>query len=155
MTLNIIINLAIYNNEDESFAHDFTNRQYTVQIEEMCIKAIKISLHLAIVPIKKFLIILYVYMRLLFGKETRPPVVDPKAPPYKESYNVRKNKHLTYLKEYINLFLNTENQIPRFNLQTNHPVEDFIKRYMTLDHPIPRIFIAGLNRILITTLPNN
>ena len=35
-------------------------------------KAVRISLELAIVPIRKVLIIFYVYMRLLFGHETRP-----------------------------------------------------------------------------------
>jgi len=100
-------------------------------------KAVRISLELAIVPIRKFLIVFYVYMRLLFGRETRPPVVDPKAGPVLESENLQKNKHYLYLKEYIELFLATENHTPRFNLRTSHPVENFYKRHMTNDQPIP------------------
>jgi len=73
-------------------------------------KAVRISLELAIVPIRKILIIFYVYMRLLFGRETRPRVLDPKAGPTSyESENIRKNKQYLYLKEYMDLFLGGEN----------------------------------------------
>jgi len=97
-------------------------------------KAVRISLELAIVPIRKILIIFYVYMRLLFGRETRPRVPDPKASPTSyESENIRKNKQYLYLKEYMDLFLGGENQTPRFNLRTVHPVENFYKRHMTND----------------------
>ena len=118
-------------------------------------KAVRISLELAIVPIRKFLIIFYVYMRLLFGRETRPPVKDPKAGPTFESENVRKNKHLLYLKEYIDVFINQENQTPRFHLRTTHPVESFYKRHMTTDQPIPQVIVVGILRVLLTTCPNN
>ena len=77
-------------------------------------KAVRISLELAIVPIRKILIVFFVYMRLLFGREVRPPVEDPKSGPTYESENIRKNKHFLYLKEYIEVFLNTENATPRF-----------------------------------------
>ena len=113
-------------------AREFTSSQF-IHIEEMCMKAVRISLELAIVPIRKFLIIFYVYMRLLFGRKVRPPVVDLKAGPTFESENVRKNKHLLYLKEYIDVFINQENQTPRFHLRTTHPVESFYKRHMTTD----------------------
>lgn len=97
-------------------------------------KAVRISLELAIVPIRKVLIIFYVYMRLLFGRETRTSVKDPKAGPFHESENVRKNKHYLYLKEYMDMFLNGgDYQTPRFNLRTEHPVENFYKRHMTND----------------------
>ena len=36
-------------------------------IEEMCFRAIKFSLEIAVVPIRKFLILFYVYLRLQFG----------------------------------------------------------------------------------------
>ena len=96
-------------------------------------KAVRISLELAIVPIRKFLIIFYVYMRLLFGRLCREPVQDPKAGPHHESENIRKNKHFLYLKEYIEVFLSQERSTPRFNLRTTHPVETFYKRHMTTD----------------------
>ena len=118
-------------------------------------KAVRISLELAIVPIRKFLIVFYVYMRLLFGRLARPPVVDPKAGPYHESENIRKNKHFLYLKEYIEVFLSPENQTPRFNLRTTHPVETFYKRHMTTDQPIPQVIVVGILRVLLTTCPNN
>lgn len=118
-------------------------------------KAVRISLELAIVPIRKFLIIFFVYMRLLFGRETRPQVKDPKAGPTLESENIKKNKHLLYLKEYIDTFLSTENTTARFNLRTNHPVETFYKRHMTTDQPIPQVIVVGILRVLLTTCPNN
>lgn len=96
-------------------------------------KAVRISLELAIVPIRKILIVFFVYMRLLFGRETRPSVEDPKSGLAHESENIRKNKHFLYLKEYIELFLNTDNTTSRFNLRTKHPVETFYKRHMTTD----------------------
>ena len=34
-------------------------------------KAVRISLELAIIPIRKFLIIFYIYLRFLFGREVR------------------------------------------------------------------------------------
>ena len=118
-------------------------------------KAVRISLELAIVPIRKFLIIFYIYMRLLFGFETRPPVVDPKNRTYHESENIKNNKHLMYLKEYIDVFLNGENLTPRFNLRTTHAVESFYKRHMTTDQPIPQVIVVGILRVLLTTCPNN
>ena len=119
-------------------------------------KAVRISLELAIVPIRKILIIFYVYMRLLFGRETRPAVSDPKAGPTHESENIRKNKHYLYLKEYMDVFLNGEaQQTPRFNLRTVHPVENFYKRHMTNDQPIPQVIVVGILRVLLTTCPNN
>ena len=39
------------------------------QIEEMCFKSIKYSLEIAVVPIRKILIVFYVYLRLLFGQK--------------------------------------------------------------------------------------
>ena len=38
------------------------------------------------------------------------------------------------LKEYMDMFLNGgDYQTPRFNLRTEHPVENFYKRHMTND----------------------
>ena len=36
-------------------------------IEQMCFKSIKYSLEMAVIPIRKFLIIFYVFLRLQFG----------------------------------------------------------------------------------------
>ena len=60
-------------------------------------------------------------------------MVDPKQGPVYESENIRKNKHLLYLKEYMEVFWVGDNQTPRFNLRTDHPVENFYKRHMTTD----------------------
>lgn len=79
-----MLNFLIYNNDDPSMIKEFTDRKLS-PIEEVCMKAVRISLELAIVPIRKFLIIFYIYMRFLFGKDVIPPVEDPKSRPYHES----------------------------------------------------------------------
>ena len=101
ITLNTLLNFLVYNNEDDTVAHEFTRGQF-VCIEEICMRAVKISLELAIVPIRKFLIIFFIYMRLLFGRDTRAPIKEIKAnkQPQRESENIKKNKHFLYLKEY-------------------------------------------------------
>ena len=75
--LNILLNFLIYNNDDPTVAHEFTKGQF-VNIEEICMRAVKISLELAIVPIRKFLIIFFIYIRLLFGKNVIAPVNETK-----------------------------------------------------------------------------
>lgn len=154
LILNTLLMFMIYNNDDPSVAQEITSSQF-IQIEEICMKAVRISLELAIVPIRKFLIVFFIYMRLLFGYDTRPPVVDPKCQAYYESESIKKNKHLLYLKEYIDVFLNGANTTPRFNLRTKHPVESFYKRHMTTDQPIPQVIVVGILRVLLTTCPNN
>ena len=37
-------------------------------VEEMCFRAIKFSLEIAVVPIRKFLVLFYLYLRLQFGQ---------------------------------------------------------------------------------------
>ena len=119
-------------------------------------KAVKISLELAIVPIRKFLIIFFIYIRLLFGKDVRPAIKEtkPNKPAARESETLKKHKHLLYLKEYQELFLSPE-VTPRFNLKTDHPVELFYKRHMNNDQPIPQVIVVGILRVLLTTCPNN
>ena len=153
--LNILLNFMIYNNNDPSVAHEFTKGQF-VCIEEICMKAVKVSLELAIVPIRKFLIIFFIYIRLLFGKNVRPPVKETKTnkPETRESDTVKKYKHLLYLKEYQELFLGSD-VTARFNLKTDHPVELFYKRHMNNDQPIPQVIVVGILRVLLTTCPNN
>lgn len=67
------MNLIVYNNDDPSLASELLCDRF-IQIEEVCMKAVKISIELAIVPIRKFLILFYVYLRLLFTEKTREPV---------------------------------------------------------------------------------
>ena len=97
-------------------------------------RAVKISLELAIVPIRKFLIIFFIYMRLLFGKDTREPIKEIKVnkQPIRESENIKKNKNFLYLKEYQEVFL-SQDLTPRYNMKTDHPVEQFYKRHMNND----------------------
>lgn len=73
LTLNVFMNLLIQNNDDPSLAKELLNDRF-IQIEELCMKAVKLSIELAIVPIRKFLIIFYIYLRLLFTDTIRPPV---------------------------------------------------------------------------------
>jgi hypothetical protein len=101
-------------------------------------KAVKISLELAIVPIRKFLIIFFIYMRMLFGDKPRDPVgmeteqmveeIEAKMPFREKS----RHKKLLYLKESAERFLSPEVK-PRFKLKTDHPVELFYKRHMSSD----------------------
>ena len=136
-------------------AHEFTKGQF-VCIEEICMRAVKISLELAIVPIRKFLIIFFIYMRLLFGKDAREPIKETKLNKHvpRESENIKKNKHLLYLKEYQEVFL-SQDLNPRYNIKTDHPVEQFYKRHMNNDQPIPQVIVVGILRVLLTTCPNN
>jgi len=36
-------------------------------VEDMCFRSIKYSLEIAVVPIRKFLVLFYLYLRLQFG----------------------------------------------------------------------------------------
>lgn len=67
---------------------------------------------------------------------------------------MKKFKHLLYLKEYQDVFLNSD-VTPRFNLKSDHPVEQFYKRHMNNDQPIPQVIVVGILRVLLTTCPNN
>jgi len=73
LTLNVFMNMLIYNNDDPSLAIELLNNRF-IQVEEVCMKAVKISIELAIVPIRKFLIIFFIYLRLLFTDRPRDPV---------------------------------------------------------------------------------
>ncbi len=46
-------------------------------------------------------------------------------------------------------------KIPRFQLNSNgNPVEQFFKRNMNKNHPIPNIIVVGILRVLLSTCPN-
>lgn len=153
------MNLLFYNNDDPSLANELLCDRF-IQIEEVCMKAVKISIELPIVPIRKFLILFYVYLRLLFNDKPREPVgleaelvvKDIQAQmPFPKANPLHGN---VYLKESIERYLGADAQ-PRFTLKTDHPVELFYKRYMTNDQPIPQIIVVGILRVLLTTCPNN
>jgi len=112
----------------------------------MCMKAIKDSLDLQMVPIRKFLILYQIYLRFLFGKE--PKYGDIK------SFGCQKFKNLKYLKDQADKLVSDE-EPPRFHQKTNSPVELFYKRNMSSDHPIPQVIVVGILRVLLTTCPNN
>jgi hypothetical protein len=65
MTLNIMITVMLQVGDDKQLVRDFLDRDNG--IEEMCFRAIKFSLEIAVVPIRKFLILFFIYLRLLFG----------------------------------------------------------------------------------------
>ena len=117
-------------------------------------KAVRISLELAIVPIRKFLIIFYIYLRLLFGNEPHEQIIDEKEKHRLSSERIQKNKHLLYLLEYADIFVASD-LTPRFNIKTKNPVELFYKRHMSTDQPIPQVIVVGILRVLLTTCPNN
>ena len=57
----------------------------------MCMKAIKYSLDLQMVPFKKFIILFLIYLRYLFGKEAVPGDI--------KSFGCEKFQNLKYTKE--------------------------------------------------------
>lgn len=61
-------------------------------------------------------------------------------------------QNLKYTKDLIQKFMTEE---PRFNMNTDSPVELFYKRHMSSDHPIPQVIVVGILRVLLTTCPNN
>jgi hypothetical protein len=65
MILNILMNFTVANINDPSLAKDYVSPRS--MIEENCFKAIKYSLEIPVIPIRKFLILFYIFMRLLFG----------------------------------------------------------------------------------------
>lgn len=67
MLLNIVINYILLNIEDDpSLGREVIDEQ--CGIEDMCFKAIKFSLEIPTVPIRKFLLLFFIYLRLLFGE---------------------------------------------------------------------------------------
>mmetsp|Transcript_28577 Transcript_28577/g.27568 ORF Transcript_28577/g.27568 Transcript_28577/m.27568 type:complete len:237 (-) Transcript_28577:1115-1825(-) len=134
MVLNILFNMIASNQEDESMIKECLDHAF--RVEENCFKAIKFSLEISIVPIRKILIIFCIYMKLLFEK----------APETKEEW-----KNLKFTRELLNL---VEKESPRFNLKKTPSVEQFYKRHMSNDNPIPQIIVVGILRVLLTTCPN-
>lgn len=65
MLLNIMLNLILQVRDDDQLVRDVLDPANC--IEEMCFRTIKFSLEIAVVPIRKFLILFYLYLRLLFG----------------------------------------------------------------------------------------
>ena len=65
MLLNIMINVLLYNEKDHQLQREFL--EMSNGVEQMCFKSIKYSLEMAVIPIRKFLIIFYIFLRLLFG----------------------------------------------------------------------------------------
>jgi len=64
----------------------------------------------------------------------------------------QKYSNLRYLKEFVDyrLFEKT----PRFKLNSKSKVEQFYKRNMNKNHPIPHIIVVGILRVLLSTCPN-
>ena len=135
---NVLINFCIYNNDDTTMIQDFTNLDYLV--EETCLLAIKLSLETAFVPVRKIILILHVYLRYLFGEKKE-------SEKHKKFYG-----NLKYLKEYIDY--RAFEKVPRYKLNSSSKVEQFYKRNMNKNHPIPHILVVGILRVLLATCPN-
>jgi len=65
LILNSIFATVMHNLDDEVVIREFLDQSSF--IEDNCFKAVKMSLDLAIVPIRKIIIIFYLYLQLLFG----------------------------------------------------------------------------------------
>lgn len=147
--LNILFELLMCCAEDEALRRDFCEPQ-NIPIEEICMKAIKYSLEISMVPIKKFIIIFQVYLLFLFGRDPVPGDI--------KSYGTEKFVNLKYSKDLAAKHLHeTENAPPRFLQKSEHPVELFYKRNTCYpnEHPIPQILVVGTLRVLLTTCQNS
>jgi len=65
MLLNILITVVLQVGDDPQVVRDLMDSGNGV--EEMCFRSIKYSLEIAVVPIRKFLVLFYLYLRLQFG----------------------------------------------------------------------------------------
>ena len=127
--LAILFELLVRNNNEDSVQLEFV-RPAIIPVEEICMKAIKLSLDLPMVPIRKFLIIFQIYLRFLFGKTPQPGDI--------KSFGSEKVRNLKYVKDIQLRFIKEqESKQPRYLCKTEHPVELFYKRNMSADHPIP------------------
>ena len=75
ISMSIISLVAIHCHDDNDFLRDLVNSKWG--IEELCLKAFKMSLDIPIIPIKKFLFLYCIYLEGLFGgppKHTVEPV---------------------------------------------------------------------------------
>jgi hypothetical protein len=65
IVLNIVLTFLFLNINDDSVTQELISPNSLV--EENCFKAIKYSLEISVVPIRKFLILFYIYLKSLFG----------------------------------------------------------------------------------------
>lgn len=72
MATSIVSLIAVYHSNNEEFRKDFVDPKY--RVEELCLKVFKMSLDIAIVPIKKFLCAYCIYLDSLFGGPPRHTV---------------------------------------------------------------------------------
>ena len=150
MLLNILINIMLNIEGDEQLIRDFLDPSNL--IEQMCFKSIKLSLEMAVVPIRKFLIIFYLILRFLFGSAPGKTILI-------NNLNVENSsnewKDMKYQKDLL-IALVEKDEPARFNFKQSesNPVELFYKRHMSSDNPIPQIIVVGILRVLLTTCPN-
>ena len=136
LLLNILLNYTLLNcNDDPQVRAALTHKDN--QIEDLCFRAVKYSLEVAVVPIRKVLILFTLYLRMLFG--------DMPAETRQEWRGLKYGKELAAL---------VEKEEPRFQLKDVGEVEKFYKRHMSSDNPIPQILVVGILRVLLTTCPN-
>lgn len=79
LTLNILFKFSLSFNEEQSIAAAVQKKVHldVLEIEKVCIKAMFLAQQVEVVPVKKFIIILKIYLQMLFGRDTRPSVADP------------------------------------------------------------------------------
>jgi hypothetical protein len=138
LVCNVLINFCLYSNNDPNMVFDFCREEF--MIEDTCLLAIKLSLDTSFVPVRKIILIFHIYLRYLFGEKKE----DPK---HKEFYS-----NLRYLKEFVDY--RKFEKTPRYKLSSKSKVEQFYKRNMNKNHPIPHIIVVGILRVLLSTCPN-
>ena len=102
--LNIVFKMLIHNNDDSNFIKEFCLPQH-IRMEEICLRAVKFSLEIQTVPIRKFLILFQIYLRFLFGKDPVPGDI--------VSTGCGRFENFKYLKEYT-IKLMSDCEEPRY-----------------------------------------
>lgn len=140
LALNILFNFMVMTSQNLSETESF-NEMECAEIESFCLRAFKLAQELEIVPVKKFLIILRIYLNLLFGTSIKHPTIQitkDRLTSQERGRDVTSDKKDWFMKENVDA-LDSENFTPRFVLPTSNPVEKFYKRLMRPEQPISSI----------------
>ena len=99
----------------------------------MILSAIKCSMEISCIPIKKFSMLYHAYLKLI----TDLP---------------KKTMSSKLTKELLDS-IQMEN--PRYKQPAENSVEELYRRLMTKENPLPQVIIVGMLRALLTTCPNS
>ncbi|CAI2387422.1 unnamed protein product [Moneuplotes crassus] len=138
VSLNNLFLLIMNNYDSPEMKQEIAKPVY--RLERNSFVVIRLSLELPIGPIRKSLIMFYLYMNSLFG--------DLEIPPNESEEDSKGYVKITpRLMDFV--------EVHR-NLDSGNPVENFYKKHIVnvKDNPIPQILVVAILRILLTTCPN-